>query len=175
MRILEFIAEITHGESYRSSKVELDAENSSAQIEYDSSAEIILKHSGEIIKSTTLLRGYGSRKMIYPIVAGQVVVGCCRRADKILHSEKLSAEIILAMPAVTNFDEHEGFFSALTTKINNQLTFKNFPIKILSYKTNHNSQEKFEDRADNAEKNSGGARQARQARSEKLSCQGRLA
>lgn len=151
-KILNIFAEATYGESYRTSKIELDAETSSAQIEYDAPEEILLRHAGEthppkpyqslvaqaknISGSAQILNYFldgsrhvykvddiaylrGSRKMIYPIVAGQVVTGCCRRVDKRLHEEKFSAEVVLAVPDVTNprgFDG--GFFPALVKNIN---------------------------------------------------------
>lgn len=88
---------------------------------------------------------HGARKMIYPIVAAQVVTGCCRRVEKNLHAEKFSDEIILVLPDDANYDGHEGFFPALADKINARFKIK--ISKILSYDTNHNPAEKFEDRA----------------------------
>ena len=180
--ILQFIAKETFGKSYRTSKIELDKEISSAQIEYDTPEEILLKHSGEtkptrnfvplkeladrvslnnaqilnyfldgsrhVYKIDDIAYQQGSRKMIYPIIAGQIVVGCCRRVDKKLHAEKFYQEIILSLPDVAKYDGREGFFPSLAAKINNLLADKNLPtIKIADYKTNHNPQEKFEERA----------------------------
>lgn len=192
-KILNIFAEATYGESYRTSKIELDAETSSAQIEYDAPEEILLRHAGEthppkpyqslvaqaknISGSAQILNYFldgsrhvykvddiaylrGSRKMIYPIVAGQVVTGCCRRVDKRLHEEKFSAEVVLAVPDVTNprgFDG--GFFPALVKNINEHARI---PVdKILTYSTARKLADKFEDRAvakimehmHNAEKN----------------------
>ena len=87
----------------------------------------------------------GARKLIYPIVAAQVVTGCCRRVEKKLHAEKFSDEIILVLPDIANYSGHDGFFPALVTKINAR--FKVKISKILAYSTNHNPAEKFEDRA----------------------------
>lgn len=87
----------------------------------------------------------GTANIIYPIVAGQIVAGCCRRADKKLRCEKIFEQIVLSMPAVMNFGGHPGFFSALAKKINEHSPI---PIsKILPYNTNHNPVEKFKDRA----------------------------
>ena len=137
--ILKFIAETTGGESYHTSKIELEVENSSAQIDYDTPEEIVLKHAGETrppknylslkndadkISGTAQILNYfldgsrriykiddiaylnGSRKMIYPIIAGQIVAGCCRRTDKKLHCEKFFNQVVLSMPDVTNNDGH---------------------------------------------------------------------
>ena len=177
--ILQFIAAKTYGESYRTSKFELEVETST-QIEYDAPIEIVLKRRGEtnppkkflslegqaktfsdaaqilnyfldgsrrVFKVDDIAYPQGSRKLIYPIVAAQVVTGCCRRVDKKLRAENFAAEIILAMPDVANFDGHEGFFPNLAAQIHEHLAYKNFPIKILSYSTNRKVAEKFEDRA----------------------------
>ena len=177
-KILKIFAEETHGTSYHTSRVELDAENLISQIEYDISSEIVLKHSGEnfppkkylsladdakkfsdgeqilnyfldgsrrVFKIDDIAYFQGSRKMIYPIVAGQVVVGCCRRIDKKLHAENFLTQIIIAVPDVTNPDYHKGFFPALVNKINAHSKIK--ISEIVPYKTNHNAAEKFEDRA----------------------------
>ena len=183
--LLNFLAEQTDGHSYRTSKFELDAEISAAQIEYDAPAEIVMRHSGEThppknyaplkeladkisLNGTQILNYFldgsrrvfkvddiaylnGSRKMIYPVVAGQVVAGCCRRVDRKLREENFLSEVVLALPDITNprgFDG--GFFSALVTKLNAHLVERNFPMKlakILPYNTNHKPEEKFEDRA----------------------------
>ena len=173
-KILQFMAAETDGKSYRTSKFELEPENSSALIEYDALEENLLKHAGEthppkkyalladrakqFSKAPQILNyfldgsrrvykvddiGYG--KMIYPIVAGQVVAGCCRRVDKKLHAENFVAEIVLAVPDLTNPDGHKGFFPALVDKINARSQIK--VSKILPYDTNRKLPEKFEDRA----------------------------
>ena len=179
-KILQIIAEETQGTSYRTSKFELDAENSLAQIEYDASAEIVMKHRGEthppkeyksleaqaeifsereqilnyfldgsrrVFKVDDIAYMHGSRKIIYPIVAGQVVAGCCRRIDKKLHAENFSAEIVLAVPDVadTRSLDGGGFFTALANKVNARSKVQ--VAKILPYNTGNKSAEKFEDRA----------------------------
>ena len=177
--ILEFIAEQTSGESYRTARFELDAEKFFQPIEPDAPDEIFLRHAGEtrptknfvslesesknfsssglqilnyfldgtrrVCKVDEIAYLHGARKMIYPIVAAQVVTGCCRRVEKKLHAEKFSDEIILVLPDDANYGEHEGFFPALVDKINARFKIK--ISKILSYSTNHNPAEKFEDRA----------------------------
>ena len=180
-KILRFIAAETGGESYRTSKVELDVElDSTSRLEYeDSPTEIVLKQNGEtrppknfvslesaadsaassgmqilsyfldgtrrIYKVDEVAYKTGSRKLVYPIIAAQVVTGCCRRADKKLHAEKFSDETILVVPEIANFGGHEGFFPALVNKINAR--YKLNVSKIIPYSTNHNPAEKFEDRA----------------------------
>ena len=177
-KILQFIAKETSGDSYRTSKMELDIENSSELIEYEVPAEIVSKHAGEtrppkkylsleeyaknfsasgqilnyfldgsrhVYKIDDIAYNHGARKMIYPIIAGQVVAGCCRRVDKKLHAENFSAEIVLVVPAIANPDSHKGFFPALADKINERFKIK--ISKILPYNTDNKPAEKFEDRA----------------------------
>lgn len=178
-KISQLIAEETHGESYRTSKVELDVENLSSQIDYDNSSEIVLKHKGEtcppkkylslkdesekfstreqilnyfldgsrrIFKIDDIAYIDGTRKIIYPIVAGQIVTGCCRRVDRKLHSEIFLSEFIIAVPDVTNPRSFDGgFFPALVNKINARSKIK--ISKIIPYSTNNKSTEKLEDRA----------------------------
>lgn len=57
-----------------------------------------------------------SRKMVYPIVAGQVTVGCCRREQKKMFAENFLSEIVLTLPDDANFNDSKGFFPALTKK-----------------------------------------------------------
>ena len=106
-----------------------------------------LDGSRRVFKIDDISYAHGSRNMIYPIVAGQVVAGCCRRVDRKLSPENFFAEIVLALPDVANYDGHDGFFPALANDIHKRIAYKNFPIKVVSYDTNHNPAEKFEDRA----------------------------
>ncbi|MDR0461830.1 MAG: hypothetical protein LBG88_00645 [Christensenellaceae bacterium] len=82
----------------------------------------------------------GNRMEIYPIIAGQIGVGCCKRKNRILKQERCINEIVLAVPEKANADRKEEFFSQLALKISqtcNQL--KRLGIKIgsvLGYKTN---------------------------------------
>lgn len=120
---------------------------------FSTAAQILnyfLDGSRRVYKIDDIAYRSGSRNMIYPIVAGQVVAGCCRRADKKLHAEHFVADVVLSLPDVANAGGHEGFFPALVTKLNARLAEQNFPIrvaKILPYNTNRDPAEKFEDRA----------------------------
>ena len=177
--ISKLLAEATFGESYRTPKVELDADNSSAQIGYDVSEEILLKYGGEtrppknylslenqardITGSAQILNYFldgsrrvykvddiaylrGSAKIIYPIVAGQVVAGCCQRVDRKLHEEQFSAEIVLAVPDIANPRGFEGgFFTNLATKLSERSQIQ--IAKVLPYDTSRKPAEKLEDRA----------------------------
>jgi len=92
----------------------------------------------------------GGRSVIYPVIAGQIGVGCCRRADKRIIPEKFKREIVLSMPDIANADGKSGFFPATAKKLNESDELKRLGIEfstILPYKTAKNIDKKFEDRA----------------------------
>ena len=92
----------------------------------------------------------GSRSMIFPIIAGQIGVGCCRRADRKMEPEKFKREIVLSIPDIANAGGKPGFFQATTKKLNECEALKNLGIEfsaILPYKTSKDEEKKFEDRA----------------------------
>jgi hypothetical protein len=60
----------------------------------------------------------GNRSVIYPIIAGQVGVGICKRVDKKMTPEALTKEIILSVPSIANPSGKDGFFEALSVKLN---------------------------------------------------------
>jgi hypothetical protein len=62
----------------------------------------------------------GNRTAIYPIVAGQIGVGCCRRDDKRMYCEKIEREIVIAMPDIAQSSgKKQGFLTATAQKLNN--------------------------------------------------------
>ena len=92
----------------------------------------------------------GSRSMIFPIIAGQIGVGCCRRVDGRMVPEKFKQEIFLSMPDIANAGGKPGFFQATTKKLNECEELKRLGVEfsaILPYKTSKNEEMKFEDRA----------------------------
>ncbi|MDD3230389.1 MAG: hypothetical protein PHE09_14395 [Oscillospiraceae bacterium] len=91
----------------------------------------------------------GGRSVIYPVIAGQIGVGCCRRINKRIVPEKFKREIVLSMPDIANADGKPGFFPATAQKINECSELKRLGIEfstILPYRTAKNSDKKFEDR-----------------------------
>lgn len=91
----------------------------------------------------------GGRSVIYPIIAGQIGVGCCRRIDKVLKPEKFKREIVLSMPDIANADGKPGFFPATAQKLNECSELKRLNLtlsNILPYKTAKNTEKKYEDR-----------------------------
>ncbi len=90
----------------------------------------------------------GGRSVIYPIIAGQIGVGCCKRVNKVIVPEHFKREIVVAVPDIANADGKSGFFDAMAIKLSRLLVLKNRGIEIKSvipYSTSNNP-EKFEDR-----------------------------
>lgn len=92
----------------------------------------------------------GNRSMIFPIIAGQIGVACCRRVNKRMIPEKFKQEIVLSMPDIANAGGKPGFFQATTKKINECEELKKIGVElsaILPYKTSKDKEMKFEDKA----------------------------
>lgn len=91
----------------------------------------------------------GGRNVIYPILAGQIGIGCTRRENRELKIEKFHQEFVIVMPDIANADGKAGYFPALAKKINASQTIKNAKIEfstVLEYKTAKNPQTKNEDK-----------------------------
>lgn len=92
----------------------------------------------------------GGRSVIYPVIAGQIGVGCCRRVDKRIIPEKFKHEYVLSMPDTADADGKPGFWPATAKKLSECDELKRLGIEfttILPYKTSKNDDKKFEDRA----------------------------
>jgi hypothetical protein len=61
----------------------------------------------------------GNRTAIYPIIAGQIGVGCCRRVERRMICEKFEREIVIAMPDIAQSSgKKQGFLQATAQKLN---------------------------------------------------------
>ncbi|MBT9174161.1 MAG: hypothetical protein DDT21_02572 [Syntrophomonadaceae bacterium] len=92
----------------------------------------------------------GGRRVIYPVIAGQIGVGCCHRVNKKVIPAKFKREFVLSMPDVADADGKPGFWPAMAKKLNECDALKRLGIEfstILPYKTTKNDDKKFEDRA----------------------------
>lgn len=92
----------------------------------------------------------GGRSGIYPVIAGQIGVGCCKRVDKRVLPAKLHREYVLSMPDVADADGKTGFWPATAKKLSESNELKRLRIEfstILPYKTSKNDEKKFEDLA----------------------------
>ena len=91
----------------------------------------------------------GGRRVIYPVIAGQIGVGCTKRVNKRLSCEKFKQEFVISMPDIANADDKSGFFPATAQKLNTCPTLLSLQIKfstILPYRTARDQEKKFEDK-----------------------------
>lgn len=91
----------------------------------------------------------GGRTAIYPILAGQIGVGCCQRIDKRLIPVAYRREFVLSMPDIADADGKPGFWPATAQKISECERLRRLGIAfstVLPYKTSKSSQEEYEDR-----------------------------
>jgi hypothetical protein len=92
----------------------------------------------------------GGRSAIYPVIAGQIGVGCCHRVDKKVVPVKFKREFVLSMPDKADADGKSGFWPAMAKKLSECDELKRLGIEfatILPYKTSRDDDKKFEDRA----------------------------
>ena len=90
----------------------------------------------------------GGRSVIYPVVAGQIGVGCCKRENKRMIPVKFKREFVLSIPDIANADGKAGFFPATAHKLNESPELKRLGIEfstIIPYRTARNAEKKFED------------------------------
>jgi len=173
--VVGIIAKETDGKRYRSHRYCHDSVNSSV-IDYDKGEEIVWKNYGEISKPkhpinlkeradkligqksifTYFLDGsrhtykvddISYEKNVFPILAGQIGIGCCKRIDKEVKREEIDRKLVIVIPDIANRDEWgmENFCDELLKKINkNKKTVSSFEVdfdKVLYYK-----RENFDDK-----------------------------
>ncbi len=109
-----------------------------------------LDGSRRVFKVDDIAYQQSGRGVIYPVIAGQIGVGCCKRIDKQLRPEKFVREIVLVVPDKADADGKPGFFQAMAKKLNDSPELKRLNLEfstVLSYKTMRGkNDDKFEDR-----------------------------
>lgn len=161
VRIMEIIAKETNGKSYNTEKYSFDTigmpsfdydDDGNKIMKWQTSGETI-RHKKSIpladyaknLKNQSPVISYfldGSRhtykvddisynKQVYPVIAGQVGVGCCKRVNGIMQVEKFYSRLVLSLPNICNADGwgDEEFFAAKTVKLNNSQELKRLGIK----------------------------------------------
>lgn len=91
----------------------------------------------------------GGRNVIYPIIAGQIGIGCTKREDRIIKKERFHQEFVISMLDIANADGKPGYFPALAKKLNSCQSLMNANIEfstILQYKTAKDPETKYEDK-----------------------------
>lgn len=177
--ILDIIEKETHGKSYKTLKYGLDHHDYSP-IDYDDNHdEITWRKYGENMpfkgpidvwpiaekwKSERPLFSYfldGSRrvykvddlaisKKVYPIIAGQIGISCCKRVNKVMQKHSFERILAIALPSTANPDTWgtDVVFGRICQKINEANPFlKKYGLEfkhVLSYSTKHDEFEKLE-------------------------------
>ena len=91
----------------------------------------------------------GGRSTIYPVIAGQIGVGCTMRKEKQLKVVEFKQEFVISVPDIADADGKNGFFPATAQKLNALPTLKVSGVQfstILPYETSHAKDKKFEDK-----------------------------
>lgn len=183
-KIMQIIANETNGVSYNTYKYSFDSigipsidyDNETDKImKWKERAETIkytkpidLKPLADNIKGTVPIIKYfldGSRhvykvddiaynKQVFPVVAGQIGIGCCGRKDKRMYPEMFYRELVLALPDKSNADgwNDVAFFASKLKKLNNSEELKKLSLQfsaIIPYSTSKSGmvESKLEDRA----------------------------
>ena len=79
-------------------------------------------------------------KQVFPVVAGQIGIGCCKRENKKMSKELFYRELVLSLPDKANKDgwDDDAFFASKLKKINDSTELKKLGLKfskILTYPT----------------------------------------
>lgn len=178
-KILDVIASETMGRSFKTYKYGLDSVRMPG-FRYDDNAEIVWERFGEtakerksidLTKRAECIQGYapiftyfldGSRRtykvddisyqnQVFPVIAGQVGVGCCKRKNKKMKRESLESRLVITLPKDASSSDWNRmlFFSNLLTKVNQQssLTRRNLQFSdIKGYNYNKDELHKLEDK-----------------------------
>lgn len=169
-KIMAIIEKETHGKSYHTYKYSYDSiglpsieydddpnkvmkwRDSAETVQYKQSIDLI-PLSKQIAGSKPLIKYFldGSRHVfkvddiaynnqVFPVVAGQIGIGCCKRESKQMQKELFYREFVLALPDKANADgwEDDAYFAAKVKKINESEELKRLGIQfsaIRPYKT----------------------------------------
>ena len=146
--ILQVIEKETKGKCFRSQKYSIDTESIST-LDYKDEKEVIVERSGEtetqkgyidlsklakqVCNEEPLFKYFldGSRRVykiddiaygqkVYPIITGQIGVGCCSRKNRQIKCLKFKKENVIVLPIDANPDNlrNDQYFEHVRTKIN---------------------------------------------------------
>jgi hypothetical protein len=90
-------------------------------------------------------------KKIYPVIAGQIGVGCCERVDRSLKKAKIEKHTVIVLPEYAHADGHNPslYFRRITDELNQMDVLKNRGLsvsKVLHYDCSKADGDKFEKR-----------------------------
>lgn len=108
-----------------------------------------LDGSRRVFKVDDISYNMSGRAVIYPIIAGQIGVGCCKRIDRVVSPERFEKKIVLSVPSVADKDGKPGYLQSLTAKLNNLPELKRMGVeigKIIPYSVSKVKDNKYEDK-----------------------------
>ena len=175
--IMDIIAQETNGKSYKTFKYTYEGSDA-LTFAYDDHQEITWERYGETVppegsvsmkaKADILAQGEplfsyfldGSRhtykvddiaykNKIYPVIAGQVGVSCCRRIDKEMHRYAFDRSLVIALPKVASQSDWNKsvFFANLCKKLNAESNLSSIGIEftdVIPYTTKVDEFERIE-------------------------------
>ena len=181
-KIMEIIEKETKGKSYHTYKYSFDSIGvPSIEYDDESDKIMKWQDSGETVRYKTavdlkpladsimgdkpLIKYFldGSRhvfkvddiaynKQVFPVVAGQIGVGCCKRENKKMSPELFYRELVLTLPDKANADgwDDSAYFASKLKKLNESEELKRFNLSfsaIIPYSTSiaNNTHSKLED------------------------------
>lgn len=140
-----------HGETLNHKNYISLTNKSKLLAQVDSPLKYFLDGTRHVYKIDDIVYKLSNRKMVYPVVAGQIAVGCCGRRDKKLFVVDFLNENVLALPDVSA--DSVGALAAMLEDINAVLTMKKIPVRlsppIIQYSSNtaQTKTQEFENRA----------------------------
>ena len=98
-------------------------------------AEPLLKYFLDGSRHVFKVDDIAYNKQVFPVVAGQIGVGCCRRDDKRMHKERFYRELVLALPDKANADgwDDTAFFASKVKKLNESEKLQRLGLHFLKY------------------------------------------
>ena len=83
-------------------------------------------------------------KQVFPVVAGQIGIGCCKREDRHMSTDRFYRELVLALPDKANADgwNDAAYFSAKVKKLNESAELRKLGLHfsaIIPYSTSKHS------------------------------------
>ena len=133
-------AESSHTEKY------IDLQQRSRQL---SSGESILTYFLDGSRRVFKAGEISYNNTIYPIIAGQISAGACKRVSRKLIPEISRREIVIAVPDISDPDGKPGFFPAMASKLSgtHEMIRRGLEISaVITYSASKNS-ETYEDKA----------------------------
>lgn len=136
------------GETVNHKDKNIDLKDSADRLSLD---EPLLKYFLDGSRHTYKIDDISYENTVYPVIAGQIGIGCCSRSNGNLKKEFFQKSLVIALPDKANNDQWHSneFFGTLKKKINaiTRLNRQNILFDdIVTYKSDIGDKEKFEDK-----------------------------